>query len=603
MSENNSKEDEGVEDSKLNAKEQSKKRAEELMKKLKGNIDNSNKKAVQRMMVGLKKILDLHNPIELSSICGSLFLKVQERGHISLKSILKYAEVNGAPNTERIEKIISACWEEPLMEYIRSELNPNFHRAKDPAVTVINWWKEGGIIGDERFTPHFMNREVKKKYDPKSVVSEDITKRLWDVRIIQEGLKISERQMFSVQNYDSICDYLASLRTLRKAEIEMRNFLITEVETARVRLDTLDEVLLWSLKHEEECNRLRDASCRHISEQIARAEIRLEHLIEQRNEFQKDVMHFNEYIVNMLGDFENYINKGFPSICPSVEWDGDIKTQGMRSLRSIFMTYKEQRDFTAIQLTSRKQDNEKEISRLQDRTIELEGILKHMKEREKWEERRMDAEELGLQRGMRLLVETQVQTEVERDETWERTLRVAANAHHNESMRYYLRSIITSGIAGNHSEIKDLSWSLNELLEVLDTEQIDNIYRNKEMEEEEKFKREFDYQFARAERTRKKKAAAKKKGKGKGSKGGDDAASTKSGKSNKSGKSGKSSKASAKSGKSSKGDSKKGGKKKGGGKGEKKKEKGGDDDAKSTKSGKSGKSDGKKGGAKKKGKK
>ena len=45
---------------------------------MKGNIDNSNKKALQRMMIGLKKVLDLHNPIELSSICGSLFLKVQD---------------------------------------------------------------------------------------------------------------------------------------------------------------------------------------------------------------------------------------------------------------------------------------------------------------------------------------------------------------------------------------------------------------------------------------------------------------------------------------------------------------------------------------------
>ena len=355
MSENSTMEEEGGENTKVSGKEQSKKRAEELMKKLKGNIDNSNKKALQRMMIGLKKVLDLHNPIELSSICGSLFLKVQERGHISLKSILKYAEINGAPNTQRIEKIISACWEEPLMEYIRSELNPNFHRAKDPSLTVINWWKEGGIIGDERFTPHFMNREVKKKYDPKLVVSEDITKRLWDVRIIQEGLKISERQMFSVQNYDTICEYLSSLRTLRKAEIEMRNFLITEVETSRVRLDTLDEVLHWSLRHEEECNRLRDIACRNVSEQIARAEIRLEHLIEQRNEFQKDVMHFNEYISNMLDDFENYTGKGFPSICPNVNWDGDIKTHSMRSLKSKFMTYKEQRDSTAIQLVIRKQ--------------------------------------------------------------------------------------------------------------------------------------------------------------------------------------------------------------------------------------------------------
>jgi hypothetical protein len=51
--------------------------------------------ALTRMQDGLKKILMLHTPPELSSICGVLRLSVKEKASTSIKLIIEYASKGG----------------------------------------------------------------------------------------------------------------------------------------------------------------------------------------------------------------------------------------------------------------------------------------------------------------------------------------------------------------------------------------------------------------------------------------------------------------------------------------------------------------------------
>ena len=51
--------------------------------------------ALQRMQEGLKQILMLHTPPELSSICGVLALSVKEKASTSIRLIIDHASKGG----------------------------------------------------------------------------------------------------------------------------------------------------------------------------------------------------------------------------------------------------------------------------------------------------------------------------------------------------------------------------------------------------------------------------------------------------------------------------------------------------------------------------
>ncbi len=76
--------------------------------------------ALKRMQDGLRKLLSLHSATELSSICGCLQLKVQQKGSTSIEQILKYASETEEMNDDKIIKILNFMWEGALWEYLHS---------------------------------------------------------------------------------------------------------------------------------------------------------------------------------------------------------------------------------------------------------------------------------------------------------------------------------------------------------------------------------------------------------------------------------------------------------------------------------------------------
>ena len=58
--------------------------------------------ALQRMKDGAETILKLHNPYELSSICGMLGLKTQQKGPTSLKQIMDWAMEDGVISENKV---------------------------------------------------------------------------------------------------------------------------------------------------------------------------------------------------------------------------------------------------------------------------------------------------------------------------------------------------------------------------------------------------------------------------------------------------------------------------------------------------------------------
>ena len=139
----------------------------------------------QRMKEGLAAILMMHTSAELSAICGVLGLNTLQRGEDSLNQLIKYVSPDGQVLDELVDKLMENMWEGPsyiysltylyihsltlslgaLIEYLRTIGHPVHTQFTDPKITIHQVWHSGGIIQKQNaFTPHFVRREVKKRY-------------------------------------------------------------------------------------------------------------------------------------------------------------------------------------------------------------------------------------------------------------------------------------------------------------------------------------------------------------------------------------------------------------------------------------------------------
>ena len=561
---------------------QSQSRAGEMVANIKKKEEDVKRAVRARMEAGLRKLLSFHNAVELSSICGLLHMPVQERGHISLQQVLDYAIVGGSVKGDRLKKVLDCCWEEPLVSYIREELNPNFHRAKDPATVVLHWWKEGGLVSDQSlFNPVFVSREVKMVgVGYEGVTSPDLLAKLDELRGVQETMKKAERLMFSVQNYVTIHNYFEQMRLLRKAEVDLREWLINEVEITRVRLDVVDEAVHYALKCEKECDSLNRDVTNMLATRLSEGEIHGVDLLKARFSHENNMLVFQEYLERLIVSCTPF-HSAFPDAPFDVPDNASQVSTSMDCLVKSFKLYKWIKDNDGANHISRHHDNDVELTRLEGVRARLEAHLSFLKKKAFWEEQRLESERLALRK---LLHDDERRTQTNafcRQEAWGTSLTFAAKALETQMQKRDLYPLLRQGLLGTSKQIHAWCHEVNDIFEVLDEDTFKQIADIHSMEASEAEMRKFDKALAMSEKkakaaTKKKKDAKDKKAAAK--KAGDDG--SKGGKSAASSKGSKKSKASKKSGDGDK--KEKGAKKKG--------KKGGGDDDKSTKSGKTGKS-------------
>ena len=73
---------------------------------------------LKRMQDGLRSLLSLHHPVELSSICGCLKLKVQQKANVSMNQIIKFASEKEEIDPLKIKTILKFMYEGALWEYL-----------------------------------------------------------------------------------------------------------------------------------------------------------------------------------------------------------------------------------------------------------------------------------------------------------------------------------------------------------------------------------------------------------------------------------------------------------------------------------------------------
>jgi hypothetical protein len=230
--------------------------------------------AQDRIKKGIMEILGLHTPYELSAICGTLKLKVQQVKTNSLDQIVTYAYDGGLSkraNPERLLRILQFCWEGALYEYLRSIGHPVHNQVLDPKATVMQIWDKGGFLNNDRsFTPYFVAREVKKRYQ--KVRDSDILVRLEELRRAQEHTKNSEHLVMAEHDYTNILEYFHHMSELRRLETATRDYLIGELEMTRGKIHSYDETAHMHRKQMAQCEKHMMDLAEHLNEKLGHFE-------------------------------------------------------------------------------------------------------------------------------------------------------------------------------------------------------------------------------------------------------------------------------------------------------------------------------------------
>ena len=330
--------------------------------------------AFKRMKDGLRKILSLHTGVELSSICGCLQLKTQQKASTSLELIMKYATELEELNEERVKRIFSFLWEGALWEYLHSIGHPVHSMAIDPRITIFKLWESGGYLeGIHNFVPHFIAREVKKRNE--WVQSEDIQIRLDKLIQAQDAAKAAERKIIADHDYTNILQYFNQMSNLRSFEHSVREYLISELEIARSRIDSYEE------------------SSKMIRDQLAEMELKFMRITDQLNaqlgqceslydqEIEKNFS-LQQYLSRLSGIVDSYIETeanreeiGGGVLQPLKLRDlQGCPFHGIREMHEKLQSYRKQRDDWDDQLRSVARE---QVEKIQD----LEGQLQHLQTR------------------------------------------------------------------------------------------------------------------------------------------------------------------------------------------------------------------------------
>lgn len=266
--------------------------------------------ALNRMQEGLKNLLHLHTSVELSSICGYLGLKSQQKGATSIEQILAYASEKEELNEERIRHILNGMWEGVLWEYLHSIGHPVYSMLPDPKLTILKIWQEGGSLdpNNKSFVPHFVAREVKKRNE--WIQSEDITSRLNQLYLQQEVTKKTERQIVADHDYTNILSFFQSLYKLRNMENSVREYLISELEIARSRVDSNDEVLKLNRRQQKENELYFMKISQDLNEKLIILEMTSENVIEDNIFYQKQLLQLKSILDSYISTHDNRIEPG-----------------------------------------------------------------------------------------------------------------------------------------------------------------------------------------------------------------------------------------------------------------------------------------------------
>lgn len=266
------------------------------------------KRMAENLRLGLSTLLDMHNPAELGSLCGSLGL-VQECDfgtHAEKKAgVLRVIADEGARLGSSVKahvKALELMWEGILFEYLRAEGQPLRESRVDPRAFVLQLWRKRATFaqgGAAAFRPHYMPRHVRRR-DKEPRRAADLEGLFRGVEAKELAVKHAERCCRVDSDYRHVVRYLADSTALHNYEQDARFYLVHELESARARIDHYHSSLELASDRLVELEGRHERTTSALVERLGRVEAELEHAMDARA---LDVATENQLVVSLLAEF------------------------------------------------------------------------------------------------------------------------------------------------------------------------------------------------------------------------------------------------------------------------------------------------------------
>jgi len=337
--------------------------------------------AIERMQVGMKELLSLHTPPELSSICGVLRLSVKEKASTSIKLIIEHASKvpkgsNSKLDMDRVKEVLEVMWEGALFEYLKSIGQPSHSMFLDPKETVLKIWREGGLMGTGDFIPHFIAREVKKRYE--WVTSPDVAVKLEKLREMQERTKKAEKHVLTGHDYTNVLDYFKKMSELRTEENSVREYVVGELGIARSRVDSDKETSRMMRDDMVECEDKLMSLTGVINDKLGHYESLAETYMNEYTTSESDVQRLIDIMESYLQSEEDRSESGGGTAQANSLRHPDISRHSVRKLHEKMQEYRNMRDENDENIRDRARSHVQEIGRLEGVVREIEHRLEYL---------------------------------------------------------------------------------------------------------------------------------------------------------------------------------------------------------------------------------
>jgi hypothetical protein len=441
--------------------------------------------AFQRMKDGIYHILSLHSAVELSSLCGCLELKVQEKGATSIRFITEYLCETNELDEARITKILNFMWEGALWEYLHAIGHPVKSMRPDPKKTIMELWQKGGILESSLsgFVPHFVAREVKKRND--WIQSKDIQDRLEKLRKAQDATKTAERKVISEHDYTNILSYFNQMSALRRLENSVREYLISEVEILRSRIDSCDETtkMIREQLGENESQYMKIVDS--LNEQLALSEFICEERIAERYQLEGDMQRLSHVLESYIASEENREMIGGGTMQALKLRNVDKCCPGVRALHAQVQKYRQIRDHMDSTMRAQARSQQVEVERLNELVDALQSELEGLNDHCTKETQRANKAERALFFCRRQLARSELRVQMNAQEAWSSSARFAAKHIEHDRMMRAIKPPLMAGLKHANKTVYNLSRTLLTVLDLEEKECMDIAYENACMRRQE----------------------------------------------------------------------------------------------------------------------
>lgn len=433
--------------------------------------DMKQEHALKRTEEGLKKVLSLHAPAELSSICGVLRLPVKQKGSDSMRHIIKSVSENGRVQSDRMVNLLSLMWEGALFEYLRC-IGHNVHSMfVDPRETVMALWEEGGMLGTGTFVPHFVAREVKKRVD--WAISPDVQGKLTELEKLQEEVKHAEKVVLTGHDYNNILDFFKKMSDLRRAESDFREYAVSEVETCRARIDSSKETAAMMREDMAEVEEKMVSLAGAISDELGYNEFVTEQLQDEQTKVKRDLQRLHTIMDSYIEAEEDRSEAGGGTAQALTLRKAEESQLEIRVLHEKIKAYRDMRDERDESMRERARNHITEIDRLESTVRDLEHQLEYALRREAGERERAERAEDDVRFCARKMMKMSNNKVTGVEEAWGAALRWQLQVLNHQDRGAAAKKLLLGGIQERENKlVQNLSYALVDIFQLLSPQEV-----------------------------------------------------------------------------------------------------------------------------------